>query len=247
MGNLEKFDNKIHKLKYNISLLKSRKKTIEKSKNKKLRIERARKLLKLGILFEMTSTDIYPIELIIGYLLELREKKTYEIGTLKYYGNKILTEISIEKHDKKEILFLDTEEKRKRNHKLISLGALFEMTSTDNFSTELIIGYLLELKEKKIYEIGALKYYGNKILTENSIEKHDQRKVIFLDTDEKKRRNHKLISLGALFEMTSTDNFSIAVLISYLENLHSLKDRDFNLYQENGEIYLKNRRAKYGE
>ena len=47
--------------------------------------------------------------------------------------------------------------------------------------------------------------------------------------------------------MTSTDNFSIAVLISYLENLHSLKDRDFNLYQENGEIYLKNRRAKYGE
>ncbi|MED5604038.1 hypothetical protein VYE96_00205 [Fusobacterium pseudoperiodonticum] len=75
MGNLEKFDNKIHKLKYNISLLKSRKKTIEKSKKKKLRIERARKLLKLGILFEMTSTDIYPIELIIGYLLELKEKK----------------------------------------------------------------------------------------------------------------------------------------------------------------------------
>ena len=90
MGNLEKFDNKIHKLKYNISLLKSRKKTIEKSKKKKLRIERARKLLKLGILFEMTSTDIYPIELIIGYLLELKEKKIYEIGTLKYYGNKIL-------------------------------------------------------------------------------------------------------------------------------------------------------------
>ena len=30
MGNLEKFDNKIHKLKYNISLLKSRKKTIDK-------------------------------------------------------------------------------------------------------------------------------------------------------------------------------------------------------------------------
>ena len=47
--------------------------------------------------------------------------------------------------------------------------------------------------------------------------------------------------------MTSTDNFSIAVLISYLENLHSLKDRDFNLYQENGEIYLKDRRIKNGE
>lgn len=173
MGSLEKINNKIHKLKYNISLLKSRKKAQKKSESKKKRIERARKLLRLGILFEMTSTDIY--------------------------------------------------------------------------STELIIGYLLELKEKKIYEIGALKYYGNKILIENSIEKHDQRKVIFLDTNEKKRRNHKLISLGALFEMTLTDTFSIAVLISYLENLHSLNDKEFDSYQENGEEYLKNRRKKNGE
>ena len=176
MGSLEKINNKIHKLKYNISLFKSRKKAQEKSESKKKRIERierARKLLRLGILFEMTSTDIYSIELIIGYLLEL--------------------------------------------------------------------------KEKKIYEIGALKYYGNKLLTENSIEKHDQKEVIFLDTKEKKKRNHKLISLGALFEITLTDNFSIAVLISYLENLHSLKEKDFIFYQENGENYLKNRRRKNGE
>ena len=173
MGSLEKINDKIHKLKYNISLLRSRKKAQEKSENKKKRRERARKLLRLGILFEMTSTDIY--------------------------------------------------------------------------STKLIIGYLLELKEKKIYEIGALKYYGNKILIENSIEKHDQRKVIFLDTDEKKRRNHKLISLGALFEMTLTDTFSIAVLISYLENLHSLNDKEFDSYQKNGEEYLKNRRKKNEE
>ena len=162
MGSLEKINNKIHKLKYNISLLKSRKKAQKKSESKKKRIERARKLLRLGILFEMTSTDIYSIELIIGYLLEL--------------------------------------------------------------------------KEKKIYEIGALKYYGNKLLTENSIEKHDQKEVIFLDTEEKKKRNNKL-----------TDNFSIAVLISYLENLHSLKEKDFIFYQENGENYIKNRRRKNGE
>lgn len=173
MGSLEKINNKIHKLKYNISLLKSRKKAQKKSESKKKRIERARKLLRLGILFEMTSTDIY--------------------------------------------------------------------------STELIIGYLLELKEKKIYEIGTLKYYGNKLLTENSIEKHDQKEVIFLDTEEKKKRNHKLISLGALFEMTLTDTFSIAVLISYLENLHSLKDKDFVFCKENGENYLKRRRLKNGE
>ena len=151
MGSLEKINNKIHKLKYNISLFKSRKKAQEKSESKKKRIERARKLLRL------------------------------------------------------------------------------------------------ELKEKKIYEIGALKYYGNKLLTENSIEKHDQKEVIFLDTKEKKKRNHKLISLGALFEITLTDNFSIAVLISYLENLHSLKEKDFIFYQENGENYLKNRRRKNGE
>lgn len=75
MGSLEKINDKIHKLKYNISLLRSRKKAQEKSENKKKRRERARKLLRLGILFEMTSTDIYSTELIIGYLLELKEKK----------------------------------------------------------------------------------------------------------------------------------------------------------------------------
>ena len=69
MGSLEKINDKIHKLKYNISLLRSRKKAQEKSENKKKRRERARKLLRLGILFEMTSTDIYSTELIIGYLL----------------------------------------------------------------------------------------------------------------------------------------------------------------------------------
>ena len=105
MGSLEKINNKIHKLKYNISLFKSRKKAQEKSESKKKRIERARKLLRLGILFEMTSTDIYSIELIIGYLLELKEKKIYEIGALKYYGNKLLTENSIEKHDQKEVIY----------------------------------------------------------------------------------------------------------------------------------------------
>ena len=35
MGNLEKFDNKIHKLKYNISLLKSRKKNYREIKKEK--------------------------------------------------------------------------------------------------------------------------------------------------------------------------------------------------------------------
>ena len=173
MGNLEKINDRIHRVKYNISLLKSRKKAQEKSESKKKRIERARKLLRLGILFEMTSTDIYSIEIIIGYLLEL--------------------------------------------------------------------------KEKKIYEIGVLKYYGNKFLTENSIEKHDQKEVILLDTVEKKKRNHKLISLGALFEITSTDTFSIAILISYLENLHSLKGKEFNFYQKKGEEFLKNRRAENGK
>ncbi|EGQ79092.1 hypothetical protein HMPREF9094_1889 [Fusobacterium animalis ATCC 51191] len=47
--------------------------------------------------------------------------------------------------------------------------------------------------------------------------------------------------------MTSTDTFSIAVLISYLENLHSLKEKDFIFYQENGENYLKSRRLKNGK
>ena len=90
MGSLEKINDKIHKLKYNISLLRSRKKAQEKSENKKKRRERARKLLRLGILFEMTSTDTFSIAVLISYLENLHSLNDKEFDSYQENGEEYL-------------------------------------------------------------------------------------------------------------------------------------------------------------
>ena len=99
MGKIN-YNQKIHNLKRKIAVLKKQKKFKENKEKKKIRIERARRLLKLGIIFEITLADIYSIELIIGYLSELKNRSQAELEIIKFSRNKILTETSIESHDK---------------------------------------------------------------------------------------------------------------------------------------------------
>lgn len=156
MGKIN-YNQKIHNLKRKIAVLKKQKKFKENKEKKKIRIERARRLLKLGIIFEITLADIYSIELIIGYLSELKNRSQAELEIIKFSGNKILTETSIESHDKKEVIFLSRDERKARNHKLISLGALFEMTDTEFYPLNIQVGYienlhLLDEKQKIHYK-----------------------------------------------------------------------------------------------
>lgn len=154
MGKID-YNQKIHKLKKKIAILEKQKRFKENKEKKKIRIERARRLLKLGIIFEITLADIYSIELIVGYLSELKGKTQAELEIIKFSGNKILTETSIEGHDKKEVIFLGRDERKARNHKLISLGALFEMTDTEFYPLNIQVGYIESMhlldEEQKIY------------------------------------------------------------------------------------------------
>ena len=154
MGKIN-YEQKIHNLKRKIAVLKKQKKFKENKEKKKIRIERARRLLKLGIIFEITLADIYSIELIVGYLSELKNKSQAELEIIKFSGNKILAEISIDTHDKKEVIFLSRDERKARNYKLISLGALFEMTNTEFYPLNVQIGYIENLhlldEEQKTY------------------------------------------------------------------------------------------------
>ena len=156
MGKID-YNQKIHKLKRKIVVLEKQKRFKENKEKKKIRIERARKLLKLGIIFEITLANIYSIELIVGYLSELKDKSQAELEIIKFNGNKILAEISIDTHDKKEVIFLSRDERKARNHKLISLGALFEMTNTDFYPLNIQVGYieslhLLDEEEETYYK-----------------------------------------------------------------------------------------------
>ena len=144
MGKVD-YNQKIHKIKRKIAVLKKQKRFKENKEKKKIRIERARRLLKLGIIFEITLADIYSIELIVGYLSELKDKSQAELEIIKFNGNKILAEISIDTHDKKEVIFLSRDERKARNHKLISLGALFEMTNTEYYPLNVQVGYIENL------------------------------------------------------------------------------------------------------
>lgn len=144
MGKVD-YNQKIHKIKRKIAVLKKQKRFKESKEKKKIRIERARRLLKLGIIFEITLANIYSIELIVGYLSELKDKSQTELEIIKFNGNKILAEISIDTHDKKEVIFLSRDERKARNHKLISLGALFEMTNTEYYPLNVQVGYIESL------------------------------------------------------------------------------------------------------
>ena len=169
MGKID-YNQKIHKIKRKIAVLKKQKRFKENKEKRKIRIERARRLLKLGIIFEITLADIYSIELIGGYLSELKDRSQAELEIIKFNGNKILTEISIDTYDKKEVIFLSRDERKARNHKLISLGALFEMTNTEYYPLNIQVGYieslhLLDEEEKTYY-----KEKGNNFIIKRRLE-----------------------------------------------------------------------------
>ena len=169
MGKID-YNQKIHKIKRKIAVLKKQKRFKENKEKRKIRIERARRLLKLGIIFEIILADIYSIELIVGYLSELKDRSQAELEIIKFNGNKILAEISIDTYDKKEVIFLSRDERKARNHKLISLGALFEMTNTEYYPLNIQVGYieslhLLDEEEKTYY-----KEKGNNFIIKRRLE-----------------------------------------------------------------------------
>lgn len=163
MGNID-YNLKIHKLNVRLAKLKKRKRFQEKKEWKKIRRERASKLLKLGLIFEFTLTDIYSIQLITGYLENLKKLSLENLEDFKCEGDRLLKEMSLEKYDKKEVFFLDTNERKKRNHKLISLGALFEKTKTDNYLLATQIGYVDNLHNLRNEEINYYEAIGKSIL-----------------------------------------------------------------------------------
>lgn len=168
MGKID-YDLKIHKLSIRIAKLKKRKRFKEQKEKKEKRRERARKLLKLGLIFEFTMTDIYSIELITGYLECLKREASSNLEYYKYLGEKMLKEYSLERHDDREVIFLDTAERKARNHKLISLGALFEKTKTDHYLLSIQVGYVDKLHSLSNYEVESYKLIGKNILNREVI------------------------------------------------------------------------------
>lgn len=164
MGEINYINEKIHTVKFKIRRLERKQRSLIKKENNKRRKERAQKLLKLGLIFEMTLTDIYSPEVLIGHLIRLSLKEQSGKEQFKFEGNKIIQNKGPEKHDKEVVSYLNTEDRKRRNHKLISLGALFESTDNDAENIALLIGYMEKLhlynqEERDILEIQGKQFF----------------------------------------------------------------------------------------
>ena len=127
------------------------KKKIKENEHKSKRLEsslkrkkRAKKLIKLGTLFEIENLVKEDKNLLLGYLMEFQLISEIEKERLKIQGNRQIEESRLEKIESLEILegrsYL---EKKKRLHELITVGALFEKVKIHKEDPRILLGYLI--------------------------------------------------------------------------------------------------------
>lgn len=163
---LKACDRKIYNLRKRISNLEKKKYITIIQEHKIARKIRDHKLLQLGLLFEITYTLIYSEYQITGHLLRLKDKQEKELNILRTAGNAIFSEISIEEHDKEEVRYLLTEERKARNHILISYGALLESTNTMEYPLAILVAYIEKLHEYSKVEMEELEKIGKQFFIE---------------------------------------------------------------------------------
>lgn len=146
------------------------KKKIKENEHKSKRLQsslkrkkRAKKLIKLGTLFEIENLVKEDKNLLLGYLMEFQLISEIEKDKLKIQGNRQIEESRLEKIESLEILegksYL---EKKKRLHELITVGALFEKVKIHKEDPRILLGYLIQLKNVSAEKRNELKQLGKK-------------------------------------------------------------------------------------
>lgn len=131
---------------------------------------------------------------------------------------------------------LNKKKRQKRDRKLLLLGIILEITDLFIYEQEIILGHLFNFKKITPITYTKLKEIGSETL--KKLDEYDDNIVLSLSTDEKKARNHKLISYGALFEIADLININLAILIGYAEQLHSENQHYFTRCYQDGKIYF---------
>ena len=156
---------KINKTQQKIKTLK-RKQLIELQNQKKIeRKIRARILLRLGLIVEITNLNEYSINTILGHLFNFDKLSIIEIEELKKAGKILVDEL--DKFDEEQVNILTTTEKKARNHILIGYGALFEIAKLTEKELILLIGYCLNLYNKDDYYINDCEIKGKLYFLKN--------------------------------------------------------------------------------
>lgn len=106
----ENLQKKIEKLEKQKQILLKKEKTVIWRNQKNQRKIRDKKLLMLGIIFEITNTILYDENILLGHLFNFKKLNIIELDSLKKDGEKTFEMLKI--HDKKMILHLSSEEKK---------------------------------------------------------------------------------------------------------------------------------------
>lgn len=151
---------KLKRIKKRIKENEHKSKCLESSLKRK---KRAKKLIKLGTLFEIENLVKEDKNLLLGYLMEFQLISEIEKDKLKIQGNRQIEESRLEKIESLEILegksYL---EKKKRLHELITVGALFEKVKIHKEDPRILLGYLIQLKNVSAEKRNELKQLGKK-------------------------------------------------------------------------------------
>lgn len=110
------------------------------------------------------------------------------------------------------------------------------MTNTFEYEDNVILGHLFNFKNINIFEQQKLKEMGENFLKE--LDDYDSNIARSLSTKEKKARNHKLITVGALFEIANVTEVNLAILIGYINSLHDKKEYYLSQCKLNGKLYF---------
>ena len=164
---VKRLDKKIKKLTKEIESLeeKNRKKQrAEKIKqvkaNRIKRKKRAVHLFILGNLFKSAEMDHLDEETLIGYCLSFQKINPLKIDQYKIIGKQISAEKQIERDRKREEFKNNFRENigetrsftNKEYSRMIKLGAVFEMAKIDNVPLDILIGFVLDFKNKNSVE-----------------------------------------------------------------------------------------------
>ena len=149
---------KLERIKKKIKENEHKSKCLESSLKRK---KRAKKLIKLGTLFEIESLVHEDKNLLLGYLMEFQLNDEIAKEKLKINGNRKIEETRLEKIESLEVLegkrYL---EKKKRLHELITVGALFEKVKIHKEDPRILLGYLIQLKNVSSERKNELKQLG---------------------------------------------------------------------------------------
>lgn len=144
--------------------------------------------------------------------------------------------------ERQQQIWENKKQRRARAKKLLRLGLALEVTQLFIYSQEIILGHLFQFKKVIPVDQEKLKIYGEEILKE--IDSHDEEVISTLTREEKKARNHKLITYGALFEIAGVTEVNLAVMLGYLDRLHGKENTYRNFCYQEGRIYfLKNKKG----